>query len=561
MQEISLRRMPVGMFKINYKKEMVFVNQYFCKISGYPKLKLLGDKWLSVIHPDDYDAFINTLTKAMEAGRPYKFEFRFTHNRKVEMWVLCHVVPEHYQKAADNYIGTITDISELKKTQASLQELARFDPLTKLPNRYLFEDLLIKSLARARRNKNKLALFYIDIDYFKKVNDFFGHGIGDDFLNEVAKRLKESVRLEDFIVRLGGDEFAIILEDIKDINHINAAAQRLINDFRQPFMIGEHEIISSLSVGISVYPDEKTTTATIVQHADQALYQAKGAGRNCFKYYNKTMQHKLERYMLIVEQLRHAISENQFELYYQPKINPLDNSLVGIEALLRWHNQFARNPSPAEFIPIAEEAGLMNQIGDWVITTALHQYKTWYEMLRQMKHVIISINLSPSQLNDSSIIGTLMNVLKETNVPTENILFELTETAVMKRAFDSKSVLQVFLMELGIGISIDDFGTGYSSLTYLKQLPIKELKIDKSFIDDIGKNKSSEVIIKAIINLAITLDLNVIAEGVETKDQLDFLQKNHCKIIQGYYFSKPLNATEMTTYIASRPTKYRAKIR
>ncbi len=555
MQEISLLRMPVGIFKINSKKEMVYVNPFFCKISGYPKLKLLGKKWLSTIHPDDYETFFNTLTKYMEAGRSYKFEFRFTHERKGETWVLCHVVPENHQKVADNYIGTITDISKLKKTQASLLKLARFDPLTKLPNRYLFEDLLVKSLARAKRNKNKLALFYIDIDFFKKVNDFLGHTIGDEFLREIAKRLKKSVRTEDFIVRLGGDEFAIILENIKDITHINIAAQRLVDDFNQPFIIGEHEIISSLSVGISVFPDEKTTKTTIVQHADQALYQAKAAGRNCFKYYNKTMQHQLERYMQVIEQLRHAISQNQFELFYQPKISAVDNSLVGIEALLRWKNKILQNPSPAEFIPIAEESGLMNQIGDWVISTALHQFKEWYENISQMRKIIISINISPSQLNDSSIIGTIMNVLKETNVPTQNILFELTETAVMKKAFDSKSVFQVFLMELGIGISIDDFGTGYSSLTYLKQLPIKELKIDKSFIDDIGKNKSSEVIIKAIINLALTLDLEVIAEGVETKAQLVFLKKNQCKIIQGYYFSKPLNATDMTAFIDSMPIK------
>ncbi len=264
------------------------------------------------------------------------------------------------------------------------------------------------------------------------------------------------------------------------------------------------------------------------------------------------MQNELARYMLIVEQLRHSIPENQFELYYQPKISAKDNSLVGIEALLRWHNPTVNNPSPAEFIRIAEETGLMSKIGDWVMSTALHQYQKWFETMQHMKNVIISINISPSQLNDSSIIGTITKVLKETNVPTENILFELTETAVMKKAFDSKSVLQVFLMELGIGISIDDFGTGYSSLTYLKQLPIKELKIDKSFIDDIGKNNSSEVIIKAIINLAITLDLKVIAEGVENKEQLDFLQKNQCNIIQGYYFSKPLNTTEMTQYIASK---------
>ncbi len=477
---ISLLDLPIGIFKINSNKEMVYANQYLFKFCGYPKLKLLGDKWLEVIHPDDFKIFIPPLTEHMKTGTPYQFEFRFIHVLKGEIWALCHIAPEKSQQSTGNYIGTVTDINTLKQKQTSLLELARFDPLTKLPNRYLFESLLVKSLARAKRNEIKLALFYIDIDYFKKVNDFFGHGIGDSFLKEVARRLKKNVRLEDYIVRLGGDEFAIILENIQTINQISFAAQRLLTCFNKPFIIGKHEINSSISIGISVFPDEKTTTTTILQHADQALYQAKGAGRNCFKYYNKTMQNELARYMLIVEQLRHSIPENQFELYYQPKISAKDNSLVGIEALLRWHNPTVNNPSPAEFIRIAEETGLMSKIGDWVMSTALHQYQKWFETMQHMKNVIISINISPSQLNDSSIIGTITKVLKETNVPTENILFELTETAVMKKAFDSKSVLQVFLMELGIGISIDDFGTGYSSLTYLKQLPIKELKIDKS---------------------------------------------------------------------------------
>jgi diguanylate cyclase (GGDEF)-like protein/PAS domain S-box-containing protein len=550
MQKISIHQMPIGIFKINLNKQMTYVNQYFCNISGYSESQLLGDQWLNAIHPEDQQSFIISLEKSREVGIPHKFECRFIDQNKNEIWVLCHLAPEN----AVDYIGIVTDISELKKTQSALQKLASFDPLTKLPNRYLFEELLIKSLARAERHHNTLALLYIDLDFFKKVNDFFGHGIGDDFLKEVGTRLRQSVRSEDFIVRLGGDEFAIILEDTLNFNRISIAAQRLIDDFSKPFFIGGNEIISSLSIGISVYPDEGTNAVTIVQHADQALYQAKQSGRNCYKYYNKTMQRQLDRYMLVVEHLRNAIQENEFELYYQPKIDVEKNALVGMEALLRWNNLHIGNASPAEFISIAEETGLMNKIGDWVIKSALEQYKKWYINTNKMKDITISINLSPSQLNNSSLIETVTNALKETEIPTQNILFELTETTVMKKAFDSKSVLQIFLAELGIKISIDDFGTGYSSLTYLKQLPIQELKIDKSFIDDIGTNKNSEVIIKAIINLGITLDLDVVAEGVETREQLDFLMKNQCKVIQGYYLSKPLSTAQMTSYIDSMPT-------
>jgi diguanylate cyclase (GGDEF)-like protein/PAS domain S-box-containing protein len=552
MEEISIKDLPVAIFKLDHQQQMIYANPYFCNVLKYPKSKLLGQRWLNTINSEDKNSFITLLKQTMKDTSSFKFEFRFIRCDKEEIWVHCHLVPENTEITFGNYLGTITDISEFKKTQADLQRLARFDPLTKLPNRYLFEDLLTKSLHRAVRNKNTLALFYIDLDYFKNVNDFFGHSIGDHFLQEVGLRLKTSVRGEDFIVRLGGDEFAIILEDIHNISTISIAAQRLLDEFTIPFTIANHEITSSLSIGISVFPDEETTTETIVQHADQALYQAKASGRNCYKFYNKSMQQKLERYMLIVEQLRNAVEENQFELYYQPKIDACKNTLVGLEALLRWNNSYVPNVLPGEFIVIAEETGLMNKIGDWVIKAALHQYKAWSANTKNMNDVTISINISPSQLNDSSIIETITNILKETEVPTNNLLFELTETAVMKKALDSKSVLQVFLNELGIKISIDDFGTGYSSLTYLKQLPIQELKIDKSFIDDIGKNKNSEVIIKAIVNLAISLGLEVVAEGVETKEQLDFLTKNQCRIIQGYYFSMPLSVDEMTSYLASQ---------
>ncbi|MBA2657691.1 MAG: GGDEF domain-containing protein [Tatlockia sp.] len=551
MQDISINHMPVGIFKINLKKQIIYVNQYFCNISGYCESQLLGKQWLDEVHLDDQATISLPLEKIMKKGRSHKFECRFINQEKEEIWVLCHLAPEYVEKNITNYVGIVTEINELKKTQSALEKLASYDPLTQLPNRYLFEELLIKSLSRAKRHSSTLALFYIDLDFFKKVNDFFGHGIGDDFLKEVGNRLRQSVRVEDFIVRLGGDEFAIILEDIQNFNTISMAAQRLIDDFNKSFNIGGKEIISSLSIGISVFPDEGKNAVTIVQHADQALYQAKQSGRNCYKYYNKTMQHQLDRYMLVVEHLRNAVLENQFELYYQPKIDVERNVLVGMEALLRWNNPIIGNASPAEFITIAEETGLMNMIGDWVIKSALEQYEKWFISSNNMKDITISVNLSPSQLNNSSLIETVTNVLRETKIPTQNILFELTETTVMKKALDSKSVLQVFLMELGIRISIDDFGTGYSSLTYLKQLPIRELKIDKSFIDDIGINKNSEVIIKAIINLGLTLDLDVVAEGVETKEQMDFLLANQCKIIQGYYLSKPLNVSQMTTYINS----------
>ncbi len=551
MSVISIARLPVGIFKLNNNNHLVYVNQAFCDIAGYPESKLLGEQWLGVIHQEDLESFLPQLIKSREQCSSYTFQFRFTHVDGAESWVLCHIVPESSHKPIHNFIGTITDINQLKHTQNALQKLVSFDPLTELPNQNLFAERLSKSLVRANRKNRTLALLYISLNNFKKINDFFGHVTEDLFLKEAVNRLKQSANAEDFIARLGRDEFAIILEDIENVSAISFAAQRLLDNFIKPFLIDGHEITSSLSIGISVCPDDENTEQTIVQHAEQALQQAKEAHRNCYRYYNNTRQLQLDRYMLIVEQLQYAIQNNQFELYYQPKIHAKSKSLVGMEALLRWNNPLIGKINPDEFIIIAEEAGLMGEIGAWVIEIALHQFKQWYTLTTQMRNVKISINLSSTQLNDSNLIETISRVLKETKLPTKNILLELTETAVMKKAFNAKSVLSIFLMELGIGLSIDDFGTGYSSFSYLKQLPIKELKIDKSFVDDIGKNKSSEMIIKAMISLAATLDLDLVAEGVETQEQVDYLKHNNCLIIQGYYFSKPLSANEMTAYIQS----------
>lgn len=548
MQNIPIDNIPIGIFKINAERNMVDINEHCSRIAGHPKEKLLGAQWLNVIHPDDLQAVIPAVTENMRTLNCYLFECRFITEEKNETWVLCNIAPEN-PKEMSHYVGIIIDITEFKKKQ--ITSAKGIDSLTQLPDRYLFEEILTKSLYRAKRNNTTLALFYVDLDRFKNINDIFGHVVGDIFLKETSNRLKYSVRSEDYIVRLGGDEFAIILEDIHNISTISLSAKRIIDEFHKPFIIDHHEIQSGISVGISMYPDEETTTETIVQHADQALYQAKESGRNCYKYYNKSMQEKLDRAVLIVQHLQNAIENNQFELYYQPQIDTQTSILMGMEALIRWNNPSVQNASPAEFILIAEETGFMHHIGNWIISTAFSQYKKWYDQYHHIKNVKISVNISAVQLNDSRIIDTVSQALKKNDIPTQNILFELTETAVMKKTLDNKSMLLTFLMELGIGISIDDFGTGYSSLTYLRQLPIKELKIDKSFIDDIHKNKNGESIVQAIINLAKTLDLDVVAEGVETKEQFNFLKENQCKIIQGYYFSKPLSVSDMTAYIES----------
>ncbi|MBA3285859.1 MAG: diguanylate cyclase, partial [Nitrosopumilus sp.] len=345
-----------------------------------------------------------SLSHLLDQGqkKPCKKEFTLLGNDSIDSILLsCHNMR---LGTVDGTSVVATDITKLKQTEKALKKLARFDPLTQLPNRYLFKEILSKRLLHANRKKTILALFYIDIDNFKNVNDLFGHETGDILLIAVSNRLKQNVRVEDFIVRLGGDEFAIILEDNENISAISLVAERLINQFKQSFIIEKHEIIATLSIGISVFNHSKTSSTTIKQHADQALYQAKESGRNCYKYYNKTMQQQLERYMLIVKQLRSSLLEKQFELYYQPKINTQNNSIVGVEALIRWNNPLIGNSSPAEYIIIAEETGLINQIGAWVIHTALEQYNEWRKKIHKMENIKISINISANQLEDNSLM-------------------------------------------------------------------------------------------------------------------------------------------------------------
>ena len=544
-----IESMSEGAITLSEEGVIIHCNKRFSEMVSRSTQAIIGTVFFEFFQIKERNSVKELLVKGKLRPCKQAVKLKRTKNPVKAVLLSCIKLP---LGAVHGLSIVVTDITELHKAHEALKKLVHIDSLTKLPNRYLFEDILTKCMMRAHKNERLLAIFYIDIDYFKNVNDLLGHSIGDTLLQEVGYRLKQSVRFEDHIVRLGGDEFAVLLEEIQNTATISFVAERLLENFSRPFIIGEHEIITTLSIGIAIYQgDEVASNSTLLmQQADQALYQAKQSGRNCYKYYSKEMQQKLAYYVLIVNQLRTAIQENQFELFYQPKIDTKHNSIVGIEALIRWNNPSIKNITPAEFIVIAEETGLINQIGAWVIETAMHQYKVWCETCaHKMKNIKISINISANQLDDSSMIRTVTNLLKNTKIPKDTILFELTETALLKKTLTSESLLKKYLMKLGIGISIDDFGTGYSSLTYLKQLPIKEIKIDKSFIDDIGKNKNNEAIIKAIVQLARTLKLDVVAEGVETKEQLEFLTKNQCRIIQGYYFSKPLCADDMLAYI------------
>lgn len=546
---------PVGIFKMDANaKSLLYVNERISEILGFNAASLLGENWPQVIHPDDREIVLETVTQTIKNCSLYQKEFRICRPNGIDIWVMCQAAPEkNEQEQTTSFVGTLTDITELKKIQHKLQKLARFDPLTNLPNRLLFEETLERSILHMKRINGKLALFFIDLDFFKKVNSTVGFSNGDLLLKEVAVLLQKNIRTHDFIARLGDDEFAIIVEDYDNISNLLGRAQRMVNDFKKPFHIEHHEIISTASVGIAIYPEAGTDHIALIQHADQALYQAKTEGRNNYKFYAEGMQQQIERYVALEKNLHHAIEKNELELYYQPQIDLETNKVVGIEALLRWQNPELGEVTPLEFIPIAENTGLIREIGAWVIDTGLAQYHEWSKTIFSDKPRInisinISMNLSPFQLIEQNIIGLIKDGIKKFNINPANVVFELTETALMKKLSETKAILDI-LSALGIGIAIDDFGVGYASLTYLRLLPIKTLKIDKSFVQGIGNDINSEAIIRAILELSKSLELKVIAEGVETQPQINFLKKYKCQLIQGFYFSKALSTNDLEAYV------------
>jgi diguanylate cyclase (GGDEF)-like protein/PAS domain S-box-containing protein len=549
MNKILHECSEVGVFKADTSGKLIYANECFCKIIGYSFEQLVNNDWVIAVHKDDRPRVINSVSNAITHKIACTFNFRFSRKGHSFKWVCCHIIPENMNDDYIHYTGVITDITQAKRNELNLRKSAGFDALTELPNRKLFNDILNKAILNAARKKTKLALFYIDLDNFKYINDFFGHGVGDQLLKAAGFRLKAGMHQSDFVARVGGDEFAIVIENFKNIIDVGAVADRIIQRFNIPFIVDANELVTTMSIGIAIFPDEVISIDSFIKFADQALYQAKDSGRNCYKFYNKFMHDKFNRRANIQANLLNVLEKKELEIYYQPQISLINNKIIGIEALLRWNNNVLNNPSPVEFIPIAEESGLINKIGLWVLENTLRQYKIWHDTFKEMNDVHICINLSSSQLYDSCFIDVLSQILRETNIQGSNIIFEITETAIMKKMLDSESLLQTFLHELNIGLSIDDFGTGYSSLVYLKKLLVTEIKIDKSFIDDIGKDPDNETMIKTIISLAKIMSLHIVAEGVETQEQIDFLRANECNIVQGYYFSKPLPADKMTDYI------------
>jgi len=439
----------------------------------------------------------------------------------------------------------------VEKKDSQIDHVVHYDTLTKLPNRLLFLDRLDQELIRAQRDNSMMALLTADLDRFKQVNDSFGHPVGDQLLQVVAGRLAGQIRACDTVARVAGDEFCIALTGVKTTHAAGEVAQKILDSFaHNPISIGDSEIFITLSIGISVYPVDGVNTTTLLKNADAALHQAKAEGRNNFQYYEEQMNASAWQRLKLETELRRALEREEFVLYYQPKVDLESGKIIGMEALLRWQSPERGLVAPGEFIPLLEETGLILPVGEWVLRAACKQARTW--QAEGLPDIRIAVNLSMLQFKQPDFAGLVLNILKENGLDPAlgAIELELTESLLMNNAAGAVDTL-IRLHEAGIQFSIDDFGTGYSSLSYLKRFPINSLKIDQSFVRDLSSGSEDEAIVAAIIALAHSLGLNVIAEGVETTAQLDHLRRKGCNEMQGFLFSRPVPAAEMTQLLQS----------
>lgn len=509
------------------------------KIYGYSQQEFAEDPslWKRVIHPLDRKQ-VEARQPLLLEGKALKHDYRIVDKNGKCKWLSDYTIPildESNQLVRLD--GVCNDITQQKIYEEQLHFMAYHDTLTGLPNRRLLTDRLQHALTKAAANQTKVALLFLDLDRFTCINDSLGHSMGDELLQIVSNRLAGRQLEWGTTSRQGGDEFAIVLEDITRIETVFTAVEKALWMISCPVWLNGQEYVITTSIGISIYPDHGHDPDTLLKRADQAMYFAKGRGGNQYQIYRPGMAKDLSRKVLIEQSLHKALGNNEFSLEYQPIIHAPTGGIVGFEALIRWHHPLLGMISPSEFIPLAEESGLIHAIGIWILRTACVQSKSWQK--EEFASTYVSINASARQFDNDSFVTTIEQILHETGLPPHCLRIEITESTAMTNVMEMISKLSE-LSRLGVNISIDDFGTGYSSLSYLKKFPINTLKIDQSFVRDISRDNNQEAIIQAIAALANSLGIHVVAEGVETVEQYLFLLKVGCQDMQGYFFSKPV---------------------
>ncbi|PWF62610.1 diguanylate cyclase [Shewanella sp. BC20] len=525
------------------------VNPAFSAITGYSE-RQISDKYLiHLAYSRQQRDLFNGIEQQLLRHKHWAGEIwiRNKARKAILVWLEINQVID-VKGETSHFVAVFTDITERKKAEEDLRFLASFDTLTGLPNRTLFQDRLNHAISQAHRSNNIVALLFLDLDRFKHINDSMGHHIGDLLLKAVAHRLQNAVREGDTVARLGGDEFTIILEGVAKTKAATLISEKVLKAFQAPFLLDDKSLTISTSIGISLYPNDAEDVDSLIKFADTAMYHAKALGRNNFQFYTNKLNEMATRHVQLEAGLKQAISRNELSLVYQPKFCLRNGSLTGLEALLRWHHAELGPISPAEFIPLAEETGIINQIGHWVINHACQQLAEWNEL--GFGDISMAVNLSARQLK-ADIISTIEVALAVSGLPAKALELELTESMIMGNPQESVNILSK-LKALGLTIAVDDFGTGYSSLSYLKRFPIDTLKIDREFVRDITNDPDDAAITSAIIALAHSLELNVVAEGVETQEQLNFLALQGCDQVQGFLLSKPLSAQDCLALLQQR---------
>ncbi len=532
-----------GILITNAEHKIVSVNRAFTEITGYSEDEVMGRN-PSLLQSGRHDeAFYKAMWQSIKSTGQWSGEI-WNRRKNGEIYPqLLNINTFVNQKGElTHHIGVFSDISNIKDAESRLEHLAHHDALTDLPNRLLCIARLEHELQVAKRSGEQVGVLFIDLDMFKNINDSLGHAKGDHLLQQVAKRVQENIRGEDTFARLGGDEFVMIAGAIKGRQDIAQVAENTLAIFSHPFLVDEQDVFISASIGISIYPDDGEDTDTLLRNADVAMYCAKSEGRNNYQFYMPALTHRVQERLNIETCLRQALKKNELMLYYQPQYSLDSQQMIGVEALLRWRHPEMGMVAPDRFIPVAEETGLIVPIGEWVLKTACQQLKAWQDAGCAPERM--AVNLSARQFWKPGLAKVVQNILTETGIEPGFLELELTESIIMHDT-DIVSDTLATLHEIGVELSIDDFGTGYSSLSYIRRFPLDRLKIDRSFVRDIMSNPDDAEMIVSIIALGHSMKLKVLAEGVETLEQLQYLQMQGCDEVQGFYFSKPLPADEL----------------
>jgi len=521
-----------------------------------------GATILEKIEPDDRPRLLEALDGCRNQGRPVSTECRVA-SRMGETRIFHTEIHPVFGDGGEvvQLKGTSQDVSRRKQVENEIRHLAFHDGLTGLPNRRLFRELATQAIRQSWRDARKLGVLYLDLDDFKRINDTLGHSVGDELLERVSERLSGSTRGSDCvarpiesdtppaIARLGGDEFVVLISQIHDAQEVSIVAQRILDELAQPFSLGEHEVFIGASIGISVCPDDSKDVETLLRNADLAMYRAKSAGKNRYKFYTESMNANAFRRLQLEGQLRKAVEGERLKIFYQPKISMEDGAVTSVEALLRWNDPELGTVTPDEFIPLAEETGLIIQIGEWVIRRVCEQARRWIDEGLGLHSV--AVNFSGVQFQDPHLATLVRRVLEESHLDSNHLEVEITESTLMRDESRVVTILEE-IREMGVRVSIDDFGTGYSSLRYLREFPVDQVKIDRSFLRGVGTETAADDLVSAIISMCKALRLRTVAEGVETEEQLVFLRDHGCDEYQGYYFSPPVPADELVGLVRAQ---------